>query len=70
MQLVRENGYQEIPITRHYDAIRSMKANPDHLFHKEKGTKTYIDIDVCGTAARAKVEWEFPDLIFQNTIVY
>lgn len=66
LQFVGEDGLQVIPITRYYDSVRSFKADPDHYFHKEKGKKTFVDIDVCGTAARAKVKWEFPEFTFTD----
>jgi protease I len=66
LQFVGDDGIQIVPITKYYDSVENFKGNPDHLFHKEKGKKTIIDIDVCGTAARAKLKWEFPEFTFTD----
>lgn len=66
LQFIGKNGFQIVPLDQFCDHVRSIKADPNHPAHKEKGKKTFVDIDVCGTAARAKVLWQFPDFAFTD----
>ena len=47
-------------------SMDTVKANPDHIFHKEKSKKHIAFIDITGTAASAKVEWVFSTFMFTD----
>ena len=46
--------------------IEQAKQDPEHTFARSRARKTILMIDITGTAASAKVRWEFADCTYTD----